>query len=185
MITHPLKVGENGTPVSLIFLDGRDPLDMADFTAKVYGETEARAAWIAEGTTGVTEHPTKTFTASASTDRITCNGHKVEELQQVVLSNSGGALPAGLSASTRYFARNVSLNDFQLSLRPSGALVNITDTGTGTHSFYVVGVVKYDFQSADVDTAGNFALEIRLYDGSNTLKRSQTVRVPITDMDAI
>jgi len=185
MITHRLRVGETGTPVSLIFLDGRDPVDLADYTAKVYGETEARGSWITEGTTGITKRPTKTFTASASNDRITSNGHKVEELQQVVLSNSGGALPAGLSASTRYFARNVSPNDFQLSVRPSGALVNITDAGTGTHSFYVEGVVKYDFQSADVDTAGNFALEIRLYDGSNNVKYSRTVRVPVEEMEAV
>jgi|JI10StandDraft_1071094.scaffolds.fasta_scaffold543334_2 hypothetical protein len=185
MITHELRIGETGSPLSLAFLDGKDPVDMADYTAKVYGETEAAGAWITEGTTGVTEQPTKDFTASASTDRLTSNGHKLEELQQVVLSNSGGALPAGLSASTRYFARNVSLNDFQLSLRPSGAVVNITDAGTGTHSFYVVGVVKYDFQSGDVDTAGNFRLEMRLYDGSNKPRYSETVRVVVKEMEAV
>jgi hypothetical protein len=33
-------------------------------------------------------------------------------------------------------------------------VVDITGAGTGTNTFYVVGHVQYDFQSADVDTAG-------------------------------
>ena len=54
MITHELRIGETGSPLSLAFFDRKDPVDMADYTAKVYGETEAAGAWITEGTTGVT-----------------------------------------------------------------------------------------------------------------------------------
>jgi hypothetical protein len=79
----------------------------------------------------------------------------VKEGDQVVVS-SGTTLPAGLAASTRYFARNVTPNFFQVSLTPNGAIVDITDAGTGTHSFYIVGSIQKEFLAADVDTAGDY-----------------------------
>lgn len=184
MITHTVRVGETGSPLRLLILDGLDPVDMGSYTAKVYGLEEDGDAWIAETTTGITEHPTQACTASTSTDRLTCNGHKYVENQQVVMSSSG-TLPTGLAGATRYYCRNVTPNDFQLAERPNGAPINITGAGSGTHSVYGVGVVQYDFQSGDVDTAGNFRLELRLYDGSSRPRYTETVRVVVKDMDPV
>lgn len=182
IIEHPLRVGETGSPITLLFLDSGNPVNIADYTAKVYGETAAGGAWIAEGTTGITAHPTNDFTASASENRLTCNAHNLRDGQQIVLA--GASLPGGLSASTRYFVRNATPNDYQLSLRPNSAIVDISSAGSGTMTFYLVGSVKYQFQSGDVDEAGNFRLEIRLYDGSNRPRFSEVVRVPVTAMAA-
>jgi hypothetical protein len=50
----------------------------------------------------------------------------------------------------------VTPNFFQVSLTPNGTVVDITSTGTGAHTYYVVGSVQYAFLAADVDTAGIF-----------------------------
>lgn len=179
---HPLRVGETGSPLVVLFLDGTDPVNISDYTPKVYGETAAGGAWIAEGVTGVTANPTKTFTASASENRLTCNGHQLRDGQQVVFA--GATLPGGLTAATRYFVRNATPNDFQVSLRPNSTVVDISSAGSGSMTFYVVGTVKYEFQTGDVDTAGEFRLEIRLYDSSERPRFGQVVRVPVTAMAA-
>ena len=182
MITHTLRVGETGSPVRFLFVDEKNsnPLDWGSYTAKVIGWTDAGASWITEGVTGVTEHPTQTFTAVVASNRLICNGHNMEDNQQVVVSTSG-ALPGGLSAATRYYARNTTPNDFQLSERPNGPAIDITSTGSGTHSFYVVGTVQYDFQTGDVDTAGDFWLRIVAGDGSDRPKELRTAKIPILE----
>lgn len=51
------------------------------------------------------------------------------------LSNSGGALPAELAVLTDYFVGpTVQAGDFELSLTRGGAVIPITDDGTGTHT---------------------------------------------------
>jgi len=180
--THELRVGETGSPLTLLFEDSGNPLNIADYTPKVYGETEAGGAWIGETTTGVTAHPTQNFTASASENRLTANAHMLRDGQQIVLA--GASLPGGLTAATRYFVRNATPNDFQVSLRPNSTIVDISSAGSGAMTFYVVGTVRYQFQSGDVDAAGNFRLEMRLYDSSDRPKFSRTVRVPVVAMGA-
>lgn len=182
LIEHELRVGETGSPLTLLVDDSGDPVNIADYTAKVYGETAAGGSWIAETTTGITANPTQNFTASASENRLTANGHKLREGQQIVLA--GDSLPGGLAAATRYFVRNVTPNDFQVSLRPNSSIVDVSSAGSGTMTFYVVGTVRYQFQSGDVDEAGSFRLEIRLYDGSSRPKFTRTVRVPVVAMGA-
>jgi hypothetical protein len=49
---------------------------------------------------------------------------------------STGTLPAPLSAATRYYVVQKSGNSFKVSLSSGGAEVDITDTGTGTHTAY-------------------------------------------------
>lgn len=166
LTTHSVTVGDTLRPLGVIITRNGKPFDISSYTVKVRGYNDDGTAWIAETTTGVTAQPTTTFTASASSDWLVSNDHSVREGDQVVLSNSGGALPAGLAASTRYFARDVTPNNFRLAVTPDGSVVDITDAGTGTHSYYVVGTVQYDFQAADVDTAGTYWLWFGLYSGS-------------------
>lgn len=175
MKPHILTVGETGSPVAVRMMDGTDPLDLGSYTVQVYGEERDGTAWIAETTTGVTEHPTRTFTASATTNRLTSNAHQYENGWQVVLSTSG-TLPSGLSAATRYFVANRTPNDFQLTERPGGPVIDISSAGSGTHTMYALGVAQYTFQSADVDTAGEFALWLRAYDGAN---RPRMAMIPV------
>jgi hypothetical protein len=78
---------------------------------------------------------TKNFTYANATDVCTSTAHGLLNGQKGRLTNSGGALPAGLSAGGDYFLVNVAANTFQLSLTVGGAVVNATGDGTGTHTF--------------------------------------------------
>ena len=78
------------------------------------------------------------FTAVASTDVCTITGRTLADTNAVRLSNSGGALPGGLSTGTTYYVRDYSSGTFKLAASSGGAAINITDAGTGTH---YVGVV--------------------------------------------
>lgn len=76
-----------------------------------------------------------TFTAVAATDVITASAHGLTNGNRVLV-DSTTTLPAGLSRNTVYYVISATTNTFQLSLTSGGTTVNITDTGTGTHSFY-------------------------------------------------
>ena len=142
-----------------------EPVDLSALTVKFYMEEEASGtSEIAETATGITIHPTQIFTG-ASTGRATCNGHGVKEGDQIIVANSGGALPTGLAASTRYFAVNVTPNAFGLASLPGGNTV-ITAAGTGTNTFYVVGSVQYQFLAANVDTERRYSAWFVAYSGT-------------------
>lgn len=88
---------------------------------------------------------TKTFLPAAvniGTEEITIAGHGYYTGEQVVLSNSGGALPAGLSAST-YYVIKVNADTIKLATSfayaYAGTAVNITSQGTGTHAAILEG----------------------------------------------
>lgn len=179
MQTTKVTKGDTLLPLNTIISIGDNPVDLSAYTVKfrMVEKDDTTQVVANDVTTGVTVHPTQTFTASTSTELLTCYGHGIKEGQQIVVSNSGGALPTGLSASTRYFAVDVGLNDFGLATRAGGAKIDITAAGSGTHSFYIVGSVQYDWASGDVDEAGEFFAWFRLSTGSER----QTV--PFTGAD--
>lgn len=78
-----------------------------------------------------------TLTVDDSTDVVTIgfpgsypmqDGFIVQNLQ------TSGTLPGGLSAGTAYYAVNASGETCQLALTPGGTPINITDTGSGSHT---------------------------------------------------
>lgn len=77
----------------------------------------------------------QTFTANAGTDFITANSHGLSN-GDIVLLTTTSALPGGTTANTVYYVINKTTNTFQISTSVGGAAVNITDAGTGTHTFY-------------------------------------------------
>lgn len=167
MTTWTRTKGATYLPENIIITSYGDPLDLSALTVKVYivNASDSSDVLANNVTTGITTHPTQTFTASSSTDLITKVAHGVKEGQQVVVSSSG-TLPGGLSASTPYFAVDVGANDFGLALRAGGAKIDITSAGSGTHSFYVVGSMQVDLQSTWVDAVGTFNVYINLYSGA-------------------
>jgi hypothetical protein len=82
---------------------------------------------------------TLTFTADASTDKLSIADHLLLDGTAVVLENSGGALPAGLSTNTLYYVRDTDSDSGTLKLAASsgGAAINITGAGTGTHTLQI------------------------------------------------
>lgn len=76
-----------------------------------------------------------TFTADDSTDIITSATHNLSN-GDVIFARSTTTLPAGLTADTAYYIIEKTTNTFKVSLTLGGSAVDITDTGTGTHSWY-------------------------------------------------
>lgn len=78
------------------------------------------------------------FTAVAATDLCTSTGHGYQNGDQVQVTNSGGALPTGLSAGVTYFAIVASVDTFKLATTRANALagtvIDITGAGSGTNS---------------------------------------------------
>lgn len=72
------------------------------------------------------------FTAVAATDVITVSGRTFADGDVVRVSNSGGALPAGLVAETDYYVRDVVGSTFKLAATSGGTAIDITDAGSGT-----------------------------------------------------
>ncbi len=91
-----------------------------------------------------------TFTAVHGTEIFTAAGHGLLNGDGPFrLTNSGGALPAGLAVDTDYWIIYIDANTFYLAASLADALVGaankvlITGNGTGTHTFSdVVGSTK-------------------------------------------
>ncbi len=139
--------GDNSPLNMLVAFNDVGPVDLSAYTVKISIEKEDGTAIVTAATTGINAQPTQTFTASASTDRLTCYQHGVKHNNQLLLTTTAADLPAPLAIATRYFAVNVSDVSFQLASEPSGAAINITDAGTGVHSFKIVGSLQYSPQS--------------------------------------
>lgn len=150
---------------TIISIDG-DPVDLSAYTVKfrMVEKDDTTSVIVNDTETGITVHPTQNFTAAVN-DRLTCNGHGVKEGNQIVVSTSG-TLPTGLAASTRYFPVEIGANSFKLAETENGAPIDITGAGSGTHAFYIVGSVQRDWQSGDVDEAGEFLAWFKLFTGS-------------------
>lgn len=164
-MTQPITKANTNTPIAFKLRQGGKAVALSGLTVKVLGKTDTYTSWITEGTTGVSVEPTYNFTASASTGRLTHVGHRISEGDELLLTNSGGALPAGLTTDA-VFAINVSGNSFQVAARPDGQPIAFTDAGTGTQSYAIKGMVLYDWQTADVANTGTFRLYFNVYSGS-------------------
>lgn len=79
----------------------------------------------------------KTFTADATTDRLSAASHGFPTGLKVRVSTSG-TLPAGLTASTDYYVIATGASVFQLATSRAnafaGTAIDITDAGSGTHT---------------------------------------------------
>jgi hypothetical protein len=104
---------------------------------------------------------TSTFTANHATDTCASTGHGLANNDPLRVENAGGALPAGLSAGTTYYVVNVTTNTFQLSVTHGGAAINITDAGTGTHTFRAgVRGGEFEYRIYGFEENGDAALDI-------------------------
>lgn len=80
----------------------------------------------------------RTFTAAVDDTITNAAGWDIPSYTAVTVSNSGGALPAGLVAATIYYWSRLTATTGKLcsSLAnvDSGTFVDVTDTGSGTHT---------------------------------------------------
>jgi len=75
---------------------------------------------------------------AAVTDILTSNAHglKVDDIIQLTTSTT---LPAGISLTTDYYIIDVTTNTFKIAATPGGTAIDVTGTGTGTHTFHLKG----------------------------------------------
>lgn len=114
---------------------------------------------------------TGTFTA-ATTDIITKASHGLQPGDAVRFTTSG-TLPAGLSLNTTYYVVEDSFTtgQFKVSTTRWGSIVDITDTGTGTHS--VQGMVSPDPYAATLWRISAMPHNIRVENAQNTHLNAQ------------
>lgn len=78
---------------------------------------------------------TFTFTANATTEKITTSSAHGLAINDTMVFTTAGTLPAGLSLNTTYYVKTVpATNELTLSLTQGGSEVNITGTGSGIHT---------------------------------------------------
>lgn len=76
-----------------------------------------------------------TFTVDTSTDIVTSASHGLSD-GAIVHVASTTTLPTGLSANTVYYVISATSSTFKLSLTSGGSAIDISSTGSGTHSVY-------------------------------------------------
>lgn len=97
----------------------------------------------------VTTPSAGTFTAAVS-DICTKASHGFKTGLKVQVSNSGGALPTGLSAATDYFVIYLSASTFSLAsslvLAQAGTAIDISGTGSGTQTITPTAIAGCSFK---------------------------------------
>jgi hypothetical protein len=124
-----------GNGVTLQFTGEADSLYVSKFAVKAYC-------------------PVRTFTVNAGTDVFTSEGHDFANNMEVRLFTTT-TLPAGSALATSYYVIDADTGEgtFKLSATVGGASINVTDTGTGTHT--VQQITSFDLRTNPVD-AGAF-----------------------------
>lgn len=109
------------------------------------------------------------FTVNASTDQATCSTHGYANGDPIIVTSTT-TLPSPLAESTEYYVIYVDADTFQFAATygdaVDGVAIDLTDTGTGTHSVYANGgganlnvwadysdSATQNFATTDVDTA--------------------------------
>jgi len=89
-------------------------------------------------TTAQTVISSNTFTASSSSGLLLTYANDWQNYQKVRFTNSGGALPTGLSINTDYFLVRVGATSARVATTYAnaiaGTVIAFTDAGTGTHT---------------------------------------------------
>lgn len=104
------------------------------------------------------------FTADASTDILTMSaGNMPNTGTAVTVSNSGGALPTGLAASTNYFVIKLSTSTCKLATTIANAnastAIDITGAGSGTNTMTSVNPGTINHYTADPRTGQVFVID--------------------------
>lgn len=78
----------------------------------------------------------ETFTTTFGTDIITDAAHGQIDGNVIRFTTSGGDLPDPLAIDTNYFVRDATTNTFKVALTLGGTAIDLTDNGTGTHTYH-------------------------------------------------
>jgi hypothetical protein len=139
------------------------------------------------------------FTVNAGTDVITEAGHGYVD-GDVLLLASTGTLPGNLPSNTPVYVRDKTTDTYKLALTAAGAAIDITTSGSGTHTARLVGnlLAMCSISTTSIPTGVRFsipagALQLTLSGCSNYLNcrtldylfGAQTFTVPGTLYQAL
>lgn len=166
MADQTIKRNDLLPSITIVCRDGIGPVDLFGYTA-TFTMVNVLTGQPKISNVAATVQTDPTFTADASTNILTANGHELIDGEDVTLKTTN-TLPGGLVTQKRYYAVNATTNTLQLATQPGGAAIDITSAGTGTHTL-LTGKVRYDWQGTDKDTAGTFFQEVTTTIGGKSL----------------
>lgn len=76
----------------------------------------------------------RSVVGDAATNKLLSSGHGFPDTLKVRLEVTEGTLPEPLNTVTDYYVRDSALNDFRLTLTPSGSLIDLTTSSVGTQT---------------------------------------------------
>lgn len=132
-----------------------------------------------------------TFTVDTSTDLITLASHGLSDGNLVHVASTT-TLPSGLSSNTVYYIRDASASTFRLAATSGGSAIDITTTGSGTHSLYdefqvpdlrsrkIVGVGEGTFTASFATTDVNTGTDVITVPSNLTLYTGTSVVLTTT-----
>lgn len=101
-----------------------------------------------------------TFTANASTEKITTSADHGLVVNDTVVLTTTGTLPAGLAVSTTYHVKTVgsggTADELTLSATQGGSTIDITNTGSGTHTLTSVASVVVNDTELNLGSVTSF-----------------------------
>jgi len=168
----PVVITSNGTGTQTLS-PGTSPTRLGDLTvmrgATVAGTLQTgRKATVGGLTLSV---PSFVFTASSSTDKLTATDHGLLQGDgPVQVSNSGGALPAGLAAVTNYWVIFDTTSTIKLATSYANAVasvaIDLTTNGSGTNT---LACTASTVRPADAEVTGTLTV-----DGTTTMSGAVT-----------
>lgn len=185
--SQPVATGDrNVSPV----LRYDQPLSKGDYlrhsTASLLIGNRARKFTIGNGSAtsfalahDLVENP-QTVTANATTNKLACVDHGYQDLDPITFATSG-TLPAPLVVGTLYFVRDAATDDFKVALTANGTAVDLTDTGSGTHTARLKDGTTEGVQVEVWEAAGD---EERLPQSSYTVARTSLDVVTLSGFPA-
>jgi hypothetical protein len=136
--------------MSDILLDrGGGAIDLTGLTVKLAVDDVDGVNVVAATTTGVSIQPTNSVTVDATNGEWKAINHGLKQGDEVILATSD-VLPAGFATATRYFVRDATPHRFKLSYKPNTVAIALTDAGSGSHTYYVVGHVTRAWQTGEL-----------------------------------
>lgn len=185
--SQPVATGDrNVSPV----LRYDQPLSKGDYlrhsTASLLIGNRARKFTIGNGSAtsfalahDLVENP-QTVTANATTNKLACVDHGYQDLDPITFAASG-TLPAPLVVGTLYFVRDAATDDFKVALTANGTAIDLTDTGSGTHTARLKDGTTEGVQVEVWEAAGD---EERLPQSSYTVARTSLDVVTLSGFPA-
>lgn len=122
----------------------------------------------------------KTVTVNATTNVFTAAGHNYQDLDPITFSSTT-TLPAGLTAGTVYFVRDATTDTFKVATSPNGTAVDITTTGTGTHTARLRDGVAEGVSVEVWQTGGS---QLRMAQSAYTVAKTSTDVVTVSGFAA-